>query len=98
MIEINGALVGEYPGLPEMRAKRVKQAQTFLKIRRRLGIAAQSLVDGTAITQRPGIAVFIGQAAKCRQGQFEMPKRVVIIAMTATNLTKHRLHPGNSSR
>src|SRR5579863_427558 len=83
-----------YPGLPVARTKRVEKAQAFFIVRHCPGIIAQRLMHRAAIIQCPGISLFIEQAPKNSQRKLEMPERVIIIAMTATDLAQYRLHPG----
>ena len=55
-------------------------------------------MDGAAIPQGPGISFVVGQVAECGKGKLKVSQRVIIVAVTATHLAQHGLHPGHSFR
>ena len=97
-IDIDGALVGQHPGLSVARAERIEETQALFKIRHGFSIISQSFMDGAAIPQGPGIPFVVGQVAECGKGKLKVSQRIIIVAVTATHLAQHRLHPGHSFR
>src|SRR2546421_105348 len=58
-----------------------------------LGILAYSFIDDTTIPQGRSTPLVIVQMTKAGEGLIKMAQRLVVLSVTATDLSQHHLHP-----